>query len=79
MLKGVNRITLQKGYESFLVFFSFFHMNFFFNEIFCNLLLKIHIVAPIDHTFLDNHFLINMNFSKCVILLDSSFHLENLS
>ncbi len=27
----------------------------FFNEIFCNLLLKIHIVAPIDHMFCVNH------------------------
>jgi len=41
-------------------------MNFFLNEIFHNLLLKIHIVAPIYHMFCVNHYLINMIFSKCV-------------
>jgi hypothetical protein len=41
--KGTYGITLQKDYEYFLVFFSFFHMKEFLDEIFCNLLLKIHI------------------------------------
>jgi hypothetical protein len=47
-------------------FFSFFHMKEFLNEIFCDLLLKIHIVALIDHMFCVNHCWINVNFSKCV-------------
>jgi hypothetical protein len=46
--------------------FSPLHMKEFFNEIFCNLLLKIHIVAPIDHMFCVNHCWRNMNFSKCI-------------
>ncbi len=40
-------------------------MKEFLNEIFCNLLLKIHIVSPIDHMICVNHCWINMNFSKC--------------
>jgi hypothetical protein len=47
------------------------------NEIFCNLLLKIHIVVPIDHMFCVNHCWINIDFSTCVILLQFAFHLEN--
>jgi hypothetical protein len=46
--------------------FSLFHMKEFLHEISCNLLLKIYIVAPIDHTFFVNHCWINMNLSKCV-------------
>jgi len=42
-------------------------MKEFLNEIFCNLLLKIHIVAPIDHMFCVNHCWIYISFSKCVI------------
>jgi hypothetical protein len=49
---GANGITLQKDCESFLVLF---HMKEFLNEIFCSLLLKIHIVAPMDHMFCVNH------------------------
>jgi hypothetical protein len=56
-------ITLQKDCESFLIIFSLFHMKEFLNEIFCNLLLKIHVVVPIDHMFCVNHCWINMNFS----------------
>ncbi len=47
--------------------FSFFHMKEFLDEIFCNLLLKIHIVAPIFHMFCVNHCWINMKISKRVI------------
>jgi hypothetical protein len=61
--KGANVITSQKDYESFLIFFD---MKEFLNEVFCNLLLKIHINALIDHLFCVNHWWINMNFSKCV-------------
>jgi len=57
---------LYKGPWVFFTFFPFFHMNFFLNEIFCNLLLKIHIVTPIDHMFCVNHCWINMKISKCV-------------
>ncbi len=39
----------------FQSFFTFY-MKSFLNEIFCNLLLKIHIVAPIDHMFCVNRF-----------------------
>jgi hypothetical protein len=49
--KGPNAITLQKDYDSFLFFFSFFRMKEFLNEFFCNLLLKIHIVVSIYHIF----------------------------
>jgi hypothetical protein len=49
----------------FWSFFHFFHMKVFLNEIFCNLLLKIHIAAPIDYMFCVNH-LYNVKFSKCV-------------
>jgi len=45
--KGANKITLQKDYESFLAFFIFSYERIL-NEIFCNLLLKIHINAPLD-------------------------------
>jgi hypothetical protein len=48
--------TLQKDCESFLILSSFFHMKEFLNKIFCNLLLKIHVVAPIEHMFCVNHF-----------------------
>jgi hypothetical protein len=41
-------------------------MKEFWNEIFCNLLLKTHIVASIDHVFCVNHCRLNMNFSNCV-------------
>ncbi len=64
--KGANMITLQKDYESCLIFFHFFHMKEFLNEIFCNLLSNIHIVALIDHMFCVNHCWINMKISKCV-------------
>jgi hypothetical protein len=47
--------------------------------IFCNLLLKIHIVAPIDHMFYDKHFWINMKISKCVNFAKFCIHLEILS
>ncbi len=50
-------------------FFSLFHMSSFLNsyyEIFCNLLLKIHIFSAKDHIFCVNHCWININFSKCV-------------
>jgi hypothetical protein len=50
MIKGANGTTLQKDNEYFLVFFIFLD-EFFFNEIFCNLSQKIHIVAPIYHRF----------------------------
>jgi hypothetical protein len=53
--KIANMITLQHDCVSFLVFLAFSY-DFFFNEIFCNLLLKIHIIAPIDHMFYVNHF-----------------------
>jgi hypothetical protein len=46
-------ITLQKKSESFLVLF---HVKEFLNEIFCKLLLKVHIIAPIDHVFCVNQF-----------------------
>ncbi len=46
--KGANGITLQKDYESFLAFFTFSYERIL-NEIFCNLLLRIHTVAPLDH------------------------------
>ncbi len=46
--------------------FSIFHMKEFLNEIFYNFLLKINIVASIDHMFWVNHCWINMNISKCV-------------
>jgi hypothetical protein len=39
-------------------------MKEFLNEIFCNLLLKMHIVASIDHMFCINHCYLNMNFFK---------------
>jgi hypothetical protein len=61
--KGAKGITIQKECESF--FFHFFIWNFL-NKIFCNLLLKIQIVAPIYHMFWVNHCWININFSKCV-------------
>jgi hypothetical protein len=50
------------------LFYSFytFSYEFFLNEIFCNLLLKIHIVAPIDHMFCVNPYWINMKISKYV-------------
>jgi hypothetical protein len=54
MIKGFNKIILQKDCESFLIFFTF-SMKEFWNEIFCNLLFKIHIVAPIYHMFCVNH------------------------
>jgi hypothetical protein len=38
-------------YEFFFNLFSFFYKKEFFNEIFCNLLRKIHVVVPIDHMF----------------------------
>jgi hypothetical protein len=44
-------ITLQKYYESFLVLF---HMKEYY-EIFCNLLLKIHMISLIDRMFCVNH------------------------
>ncbi len=55
-----------KGLWILFSFFSFFHMKEFFNEIFCNFLFKIHIVAPLNHMFCVNHCRINMFFSKCV-------------
>jgi hypothetical protein len=42
---------LYKRNVNFFGHFSLFHMKGFLNEIFCNLLLKIHIVVPIDHMF----------------------------
>jgi hypothetical protein len=39
----------------FLIPFHFFDMKQFLNEIFYNLLLKIHIVAPIDYMFCISH------------------------
>jgi hypothetical protein len=39
-------------------------MKQFLSEIFCNLLLKIHIVAPIHHMFLVNHFFNKYEFFK---------------
>jgi hypothetical protein len=51
-----QRDYFTKGLRVFFSFFSFFHMKEFLNEIFCNLLLKIHIVAPIDYMFCVNHF-----------------------
>jgi hypothetical protein len=58
----------QRGYftKRLEFVFSFFHLKDFLNEIFSNLLLKIHIIAPIDHMFFVNHCWIHMNFSKCV-------------
>jgi hypothetical protein len=55
-----------KGLWIVFSLFSLFHMKEFLNEIFCNLLLEIHIVSPIDHMFCVNHFWINMKFSMCV-------------
>ncbi len=46
--------------------FPFFHIKEFLNEKFKNLLLKIHIVTPINHMFYVNHCWINYYFSKCV-------------
>jgi len=69
-----------KGPWVFFTFFPFFHMKEFLNEIFCNLLLKIHIVTPIDHMFCVNHCWINMNISKCVSFVKFFvFHFEILS
>jgi len=59
-------ITLQKDRESFLVIFHFFIWKNFQIKYFANLLLKIHIVAPIDHMFRVSHCWINMKISKCV-------------
>jgi hypothetical protein len=59
---------LTKGLWILLSFFSLLHMKEFLNEIFCNLLLKINIVAPIDHIFCVNHCWINIKISKCVDL-----------
>jgi len=63
--KGTNGITLQKDYEFFLAIFIFSYERIL-NEIFCNLLLKIHTVAPIDHMVCVNQCWINMKISKCV-------------
>ncbi len=57
--------------------FWLFHMKEFLNEIFYNLLLQIHIVAPIDNMFWVNHCWIKMNFLKCVILLILHFIFES--
>jgi hypothetical protein len=46
---------LYKKTMNFFSFFSIFHMKEFLNEIFGNLLLKIHIGAPINHMFYVNH------------------------
>jgi hypothetical protein len=42
---------LYKNIVNHFQSFSLFHMKEFLNEIFYNLLLKIHIIAPIDHMF----------------------------
>jgi hypothetical protein len=66
--KYVNRSQqdyFTKGLWVLISPFSFFHMKEFFNEIFCDLLLKIHIVAPTNHMFFVNHCWISMIFSKC--------------
>jgi hypothetical protein len=47
-------IILQKDCEFFFSLFIYFYMKIFLNEIFYNLLLKIHIVV-IDHMFCVNH------------------------
>jgi hypothetical protein len=50
----------------FLKSFSLFHMKDFLNEIFCNLLLKVHIVIQyITYMFCVSHCWINMKTSKC--------------
>jgi hypothetical protein len=51
----------MNNFRSFVHFFIWF----FFNRIFFNLLLKIHIIAPINHFFFVNHCSINMKISKC--------------
>jgi hypothetical protein len=55
-----------KGLWILFSLFSLFHMKEFLNEICCNLLLKIHIISPINHMFCVNHCWINMIFSKYV-------------
>jgi hypothetical protein len=64
--KEPTGLLYKRFLNPFLFFFSFFHMKEFFNEIFCNLLLNIHIVAAINNIFYVNHCWINMIFSKCV-------------
>ncbi len=69
-----------KGLWVIFSLFLLFHMKEFLNEIFCNLLLKIHIVFPIDNMFCVNHCWIKMNSSKCVNFARFCIcHLENLS
>ncbi len=74
-----HRDYFTKGLWILLSFFSFFYKKELLNEIFCNLLLKIHIVAPIDHIFCVNHCWINIKISKCVNLANFLFSSWNLS
>jgi hypothetical protein len=46
----------QKDCESFFSIFHFFHIKEILNEIFCNLLLKIQIVALVYHMSCVSHF-----------------------
>jgi hypothetical protein len=55
----------QKDYEYLLIFFHFFIWKNFKMKSFATLL-KIHIVALIDHMFCVNHYWINMKISKCI-------------
>jgi hypothetical protein len=54
-----------KGMWILLVLFHFIKWIFFEWNL-LQLVIKIHIIAPIDHMFYVNHYWINMNFSKCV-------------
>jgi hypothetical protein len=73
-----RRDNFTKGLWVLFSLFSFFHMIFFFNEIFCNLLLKMHIVAPINHIFCVKNHWINMKISKCVNFVRFHVSFENL-
>jgi hypothetical protein len=53
-----------QGLQSFLWSFSLFHRKDFCNEIFCNMLLKIHITFSIRHIFCINFSWITKNFLK---------------
>jgi hypothetical protein len=53
--KYVNRSQRDYFTTVFFSIFSFFHMKEFMNENFDNFLLKINIVAPINHMFCVNH------------------------
>jgi hypothetical protein len=53
-----------QGLQSFLWSFSLYHRKDFCDEIFCNMLLKIHITFSIHHIFCINFSWITKNFLK---------------